>query len=1151
MAHRSNQAVASQEQPAPQPDDETQQRPRRFLIGWTTALTALGVSTAALALALWLMRFPIAEFMLNAALAERGADADFEIINLDLGRIVLRDVRVGAQNQPDASIERVEANWRWAGLSPRLERIRLISPHVRIRLTREGRVSLGALDRMRGAPSARRFAIPEVALEIEDGQALIVAPFGELDAVFEGRGKLGTDFSGAGRIAPTSRRGDAYSLSNGAAELMVVSREDTIAFRLNAAANQLVWDGARAQDAHVRVRGRAPLDLARYDIDSTWRVGALQAKDVSGEGLIGALAAQAVAQSNAINPEAWEAQARLDGASLTLLSNNFTRLRSTAHAEGGQERADLNWTLAADRFDGLSLVSDQPGATGALTYMTANGDIGGQAQLSLASSRLDAEAQEQIRKAFPDLGDVPVGPTFAQAERALDAAADRFDLAIPLVLTRTDNNVRLSVTAPIEARAATGARLRLSPLRQDEPALVLQWPGPALHGVVAVELSGGGAPSASLLLDAADWQPDAPFEADGTLTLADWRAGGASIAANELGVSIAVAPSGAGRVDLRGVARVTGPLGDGEVRDLAPDLDVAITWNPGWRVIPNHGCLPTRLGGLDAAGLSFSNGAFSLCALNGALVAADANEHLSGGFIVREVALNGRMAGPAAQPARITSSSITGLFSGRLGDMTLALEADAPRLMIEMGEDRTLALAVQRITANAEIADTWRIAGAFHAGTLSDPALPGSVSTIEGSWSAAPEDGTPVIRVASAEALVTANRPASEEERPLFQPMRLAQVNAILRRGRLEANGDVVLESQQRQLAAFSAWHEMEDGVGAAQVTAPAITFNEALQPYQITERARGVIENVRGPAAAVADIAWSRDDITARGSVRLDGVSFATTTLPIVQDVRGVVVFDDLFALTTPPAQEVSVGLLNPGIAVRDGRVRFQLLPEQRINIEGAVFQFAGGQLAMQPTTVTLGQDETKIVLTLSDVDATSLIAALNIPDLAATGRVEGSFPLRLTSRTAYVENGVLHALPGGGRLAYTGNAGENATGVTRIAFEALSGFDYDVLSLTLNGDISGDVLTEIAFSGRNSGQPVDLGPVAPVPGLGNVSVRGVPFDFNVRITAPFRRLAQTAASLVDPGALLNRANQHEEVDVDVEAEPRRPVDQEPPSNR
>lgn len=77
--------------------------------------------------------------------------------------------------------------------------------------------------------------------------------------------------------------------------------------------------------------------------------------------------------------------------------------------------------------------------------------------------------------------------------------------------------------------------------------------------------------------------------------------------------------------------------------------------------------------------------------------------------------------------------------------------------------------------------------------------------------------------------------------------------------------------------------------------------------------------------------------------------------------------------------------------------------------------------------------------------------------------------------------------------------------------------------------------MVSQIAFSGENTGQPMDLGPVAPIPGLGRVSVRGVPFDFNVTVTAPFRRLAQTAASFTDPGALLDQAGQAgEELAVD-----------------
>jgi translocation and assembly module TamB len=1123
---------------------------RRFLIGWTTALAALGISTGALAVALWLMRFPIAAFILGAALAERGAEADFEIVYLDFGRIELRDLRIGAAAEPDASAESIEARWRWSGLTPRLESVRLIAPNLRARLTPQGRVSLGALDRVRSPPGVRRPSLPAMTLVIEDGRAVIAAPFGDLHAVFAGSGRLGADFSAVGRIPATSYRGDLHALENGAAELVVQSRDDAISFRLDATANALTWAGARANNASLRIVGRSPLDLARYDVDAAWRVGAFRGGDISADALSGALHAQAVAQETRLTPETWQGRLRVDAGALTVLSNTFADLQLAGVVNANGEQTQAQWTLAARNFDGLSLISERPSARGAMTF-AANGALRGQAQLSLAQSRLNAGAQQRIREAFPNLGQTPVGPTFARAEAALDAAADRFDLNIPLQIAGEGEQVRLFVPTAAEARSSTGAQLRLSPLRRDAPALVLQWPGPALHGAVALELSGGGAPDAALLLDTVDWAQAAPFEAEGTLTLANWRADNASITADELAISIAVAPGGAGRIDVRGPMRISGPIGEGEVRDLIPALDIAILWRPGWRVMSNRGCLPTQMGGLDVAGLSFSAGAFALCPLEGPLISADASQRLSGGFVVRDLALSGRMAGEAAQPARLSSASVVGRFGGRTGDMLLALEAETPRLTIAMAEDRTLALTLQRLSANAYIADSWRVAGAFESGTLSDPALPGSVSTIAGVWSAAPEDGAPVIRVASAEALVTAHEPASEQERALFQPMRLANINAILRRGHVDANGDIVLESQLRQLAGFSAWHDIDDGVGAARVTAPSITFSETLQPYQITETARGVVENVRGPASAVADISWSRRHIDARGVVSLHGVSFATTTLPIVEDVRGAVAFDDLFALTTPPGQQVSIGLINPGVAVRNGLLRFQLLPEQRIAIEHAAFDFAGGELAMQPATIRLGEEQTSIVLTFSDIDAERLIATLGIPDLSASGRLEGAFPLLLTARTAFVEDGVLRALPGGGTLSYTGDAGQTATGVTRIAFDALSGFRYDELTLTLNGDISGDVLTTIEFTGQNTGQAVDLGPIAPVPGLGRVTVRGVPFDFNVRITAPFRRLAQTAASLVNPGELLRPAEEGTQVEIEVDVENAPRVDAAPPGTR
>ncbi len=257
---------------------------------------------------------------------------------------------------------------------------------------------------------------------------------------------------------------------------------------------------------------------------------------------------------------------------------------------------------------------------------------------------------------------------------------------------------------------------------------------------------------------------------------------------------------------------------------------------------------------------------------------------------------------------------------------------------------------------------------------------------------------------------------------------------------------------------------------------------------------------------------------------------------------MRGEVYFDDLWLLTTPPGQQITVGELNPGIAVTNGRIQFQLLQEEHVAIERADFDFASGTLAMSPTTITLGADETRFELTLRDVDAADLLRTLNVPDLTATGQIEGNFPLVLTRQSAFVEHGTLRATGDGGVISYTGQAGDSATGISRIAFDALRSFRYDALSLTVDGDLNGDVVSSIDFRGHNSGNPIDLTPIASIPGIGRVTVSGVPFDFNVRVTAPFRRLAQTAATITDPGTLINQGRGEE---------PQEPVDPDAPPPR
>ena len=223
-------------------------------------------------------------------------------------------------------------------------------------------------------------------------------------------------------------------------------------------------------------------------------------------------------------------------------------------------------------------------------------------------------------------------------------------------------------------------------------------------------------------------------------------------------------------------------------------------------------------------------------------------------------------------------------------------------------------------------------------------------------------------------------------------------------------------------------------------------------------------------------------------------------------------------------------MGEINPGVAVRDGTVRFQLKRDGVIALESAQFPFARGKLSVQPALVTIGAAETRYALELTDVDVAQLIRDLDFKDLTATGRVQGVFPLIVTPTGARIENGLLTAAPGGGEIAYTGQAAQSvSSGPGQVAFDALRSFRYDNLALELNGDLDGEIVTGIRFQGVNN---APLTAASLVPGLRTMGATGLPFRFNVTVRAPFKDLAEGANRVINPLKAIDAARGPQGVD-------------------
>ena len=1130
--------------------DSSGYRSKRFKLGWPAALAAVGGGVVALAAGLWLVRLPLAEGWAKSALAGQGVESDFQLLSLDFGGAVISELRLGPRDAPDLSARRVEAQIAWSGLSPRLQGLRVDTPRLRASLDRQGRFSLGQLDGLSfgdGGGAFRRPSLPRMRLTILDGQAELIAPMGALQAGFSAEGRIGEDFEAEAALTPGALRQDNYALTVEEGLVRIEAGAEGPQAQWRFAFPQAQWGEARLDGLRFSGAATATTDLSQARADARALLDRLEQGENSVDSLD--LAAQAHADLPEEDAPRWTAQAEARLDDLAAGDNRFAAPRLDAHLSGEGGEGGGDWALEGRTLMGLGLVSRAPGARGSLSFSQAEG-LRARGEALLARSELSAEARADLRQTIPNLGGSPLGPTLEALETGLDRAAAGFDLTLPVSLSMREGENRLDL-GPADIAAASGAAIRFQP---GDEGLRLAWPPMRLHGAAILRTEGGGLPDLALDIAAADWTSGAALTARGALQIEDWSAGEARLSGGALSFNLTAPPGAPGELTIEGPLSMTGPLADGEARDLALDLNLSVAWGEGWRVRPADPCTPARFAALEFAGLVFQNGAFALCmAEDRPLVAADAQKRLSGGFFIDGLDLQGRMSGENAQPARLRAGRLEGRFSGTQSNAVLDVQIARPDLAIRMAPERPLEVNLQSLTAQARFGGgDWRVDGGFGAGALSDPSLPGRVSAIAGRWSAAPENNGAVLRVSAGEARIDASSPPNdaEDQRPLFQTLRLADVGAVLRGGVLDAEGRILLQADNRDLARFSARHVIENGEGQAHVEADALTFDQNFQPYHLSELARGIIANVRGPASASADLSWSGEDMRAEGALRLQGVSLATATIPVIENVQGEVHFDDLFNLSTPPGQALTVETLNPGVAVYNGRLQFQLLDQERVSLEGAQFDFAAGQLRVLPALVTLGAEETQLELALDEVDVAALIEQLNIPDLTATGTVEGSFPLTLTKRTAFIRGGVLRASEQGGTIAYTGHAGDSTTGAARLAFQALTSFRYDDLSLTLDGDLNGELVSAINFTGYNRGDNVEIGELAAVPGLSDVRVSGVPFAFNVQITAPFRALADTAQSLTDARGVVSQAlerepeegeNSQTERSVDVQVEPLR----------
>jgi len=730
--------------------------------------------------------------------------------------------------------------------------------------------------------------------------------------------------------------------------------------------------------------------------------------------------------------------------------------------------------------------------TGSFDAAPKTGRYGYRGVVSWADAAIDRQLRASIVKAGAAADATPAGPVARKAADDLARAMGRFGGSAQVSLGLNERGLSADFSNPAIASA--------SGLKLAGEGRLLRWVGATgrMHVDGLITMSGGGLPGARIAI-----RPTGPDSWRADARIDPLAAGHARLALGPVRMEWDAA-HGRGHA-VTGVA-MNGPLADGQVTALALPVDVRFGSGGDFALGKPGACTRLAFDRLETGGMALGRMALPLCARKGQpLLAMDGKGRLQGGFSLARLNIDTNMDGAP-------------------------LALDAHRLTIDLGgtsRQPRLAFTIGDTSASLGRPDggksMLRLASASGAGRIDDlqgrmSGVAGSIANVpllidrgEGQWRLA--DGT--LRISGARAQVSdAAGPAR------FVPVEARGVTMTLGRQVLTADGAIHNPATGKRLALVKLNHDFSRGRGEAHFTVPSLLFSENLQPEQLTPLTRGVIANVYGAIKGQGTIRWNARGVTSDGVFETDGIDLAAAFGP-VSKLHGRVVFNDLLGLSTPPGQVAMVGEINPGVSAKDGVIHYQLLPQQQVKVEKGEWPFAGGQLLLEPTLLDFGKpNDRRFTLTVNGLQAARFIEQFDFKNVAVTGTFDGTLPLIFDARGGRITGGHLIARQPGGTLAYVGEVSDADMGRTaKLAFDALKSLKYDSLSIDMDGRLDGEIVSRLRFSGTNQA-PVN--PTAsPIP----IKVTGLPFKFNIAITAPFRALLNTAESFTDVRTTVRQA--------------------------
>ncbi len=741
--------------------------------------------------------------------------------------------------------------------------------------------------------------------------------------------------------------------------------------------------------------------------------------------------------------------------------------------DGGISRT--NFTLALDqgklRSDPLTVNRLALNAKGYAGLSKDRFAVSARGDVNISGGALDRGTLGSFGGIVAQTKSTPVGPLMVRIAPVLERAGDRFDGSLNFDAFRDFQRRTGATVGSLALNTASGLRLSQNGALSVESGVE----GWRLVSPAQLALSGQNLPTATIALN-----PSSGSQWKGNLTIAPYSTGRASLAVP--GIAFNGRPGGAWTFN--GQARLSGPLPGGNVSGLA--LPVSGRYSNSTLSLYDA-CQNVRFDSLRISNLALRGQTLRLCPDGGRSMLTVGNGVTRFAANVPNFAVRGNL---GSSPLVAQSANVR---------FTLADGFVARDVKVELGQpdartDFAVAMLAGQFGANA-------MSGTLAGGSGKIGNVPLLIDDAVGNWrylnSILTFDSS--LHVLDAEAV------------DRFQPMNVPDMMLTLEDNVITAIGNLVEPKTGTQVAGVDIRHNLATSTGRTLLAVDGLRFNDRLQPELLTPLALGVVANVDGAVFGDGRIEWDGNGVRSSGRFATRNMNLAAAFGP-VDGLTTEIVFTDLLGLETGPAQIATIASVNPGIPALNGRISYRLLPNQQVAIEAGSWPFAGGELILEPTTLDFGvEKERRLTFRVIGLDAEKFLAGYDFQNLRVSGVFDGTLPMVFDQDGGRIVGGALISRPGGGEVSYLGELAYEDMGVfANYAFQALRSIRYTTLTIGVGGDLGGEIVTDISFTGLQQGSGAKRNFITK-------QLARIPIKFNVSITAEFLKLIGSIRGLYD----------------------------------